>query len=95
MIGKIKDISKSLDGRFRVTFEVDGIDELRGMEDKELTIRVTRKANKRSLNANAYFHVLVGKIADKLTISKAKCKNICGVPGWETRWTAWDFTFSR
>ena len=76
MIGKIKDISKSLDGRFRVTFEVDGIDELRGMEDKELTIRVTRKANKRSLNANAYFHVLVGKIADKLTISKAKCKNI-------------------
>jgi hypothetical protein len=76
MIGKLTDISKSLRGKLRVTFEVDSIDELNGMEDKELTIKVTRKANKRSLNANAYFHVLVGKIADKLTISKAKAKNI-------------------
>lgn len=75
MIGKIKDIVKTLEGRLRVTFEVDAIDEIRGMEDKELSLKVTRLTKKRSLNANAYFHVLVGKIADKLAISKAEAKN--------------------
>ena len=75
MTGKLTDIGKNLKGQYRVTFEVDAIDEVRGMEDKELTIKITRKANKRSLNANAYFHVLVGKIADKMSISKAKAKN--------------------
>ena len=75
MIGKLTDISKSLQGRFRVTFEVDAIDELNGMEDKELTVRVTRKANKRSLNANAYFHVLVDKIAEKLNVSHFEIHN--------------------
>ena len=76
MTGKITDICKSLQGMYRVTFDVDSIDELNGMEGKELTLKITRKANKRSLSANAYFHVLVGKIADLMTISKAKCKNI-------------------
>ena len=75
MTGKLKDITKSLQGLYRVTFEVDAIDELNGMEDKEITIKITRRANKRSLNANAYFHVLVGKIADKLALSKAETKN--------------------
>ena len=75
MTGKLTDIGKNLKGQYRVTFEVDAIDELRGMEDKELTLRITRKTNKRSLNANAYFHVLVGKIADKMAISKAEAKN--------------------
>ena len=39
-------------------------------------IEFTIEKRKRSLNANAYFHVLVGKIADKMRISKPKCKNI-------------------
>lgn len=41
-------------------------------------VRVTVKQwrEKRSLDANAYFHVLVGKIADKLILSKAKAKNV-------------------
>ena len=76
MIGKIKDIIEILNGKFRVTFEVDAIDEIRGMEDQELTLKVTRSTKKRSLSANAYFHVLVGKIADKMAISKPKAKNI-------------------
>ena len=75
MTGKLTDICKTLKGKFRVSFEVDAVDELNGMEDKELTLRITRRANKRSLNANAYFHVLVGKIADKLSITKAEAKN--------------------
>ena len=76
MVGRIVECSRSLTGNLRVTFEVDSLDELRGMEDKEITLEVKISRNKRSLNANAYFHVLVGKIAEKLTISKAKAKNI-------------------
>lgn len=76
MTGKLKDISKSFDGKLRVMFEVDSIDELNGLEDKELTIDVKKKCRKRSLSANAYFHVLVGKIADKMAISKAMAKNL-------------------
>ena len=76
MTGKIKDISKSLKDNYRITFEVDAIDEIRGMEDQELTLKITRTSKKRSLNANAYFHVLVGKIAEKMRISKPRAKNI-------------------
>lgn len=76
MIGKIRDISRSYTGKLRVMFEVDSVDEIRGMEDQELSIEVKKKSKKRSLNANAYFHVLVGKIADKLTVSKAMAKNM-------------------
>lgn len=76
MVGRIVECSRSLTGNLRVTFEVDSLDELRGMEDKEITLEAKISRNKRSLNANAYFHVLVAKIAEKLTISKAKAKNI-------------------
>ena len=43
---------------------------------KGLRVTVKQWREKRSLDANAYFHVLVGKIADKLTLSKAKAKNV-------------------
>ena len=76
MVGKIVEYSRSLDGKPRVTFEVDSFDEIRGMEEKELSIEITTKRNKRSLNANAYFHVLMGKIAEKLKISKQRAKNL-------------------
>lgn len=75
MVGRIVEYSRSLDGKPRVTFEVDSIDELTGMEN-DLVIEVSRVRKKRSLNANAYFHVLVGKIADQLGISKQRCKNM-------------------
>lgn len=76
MVGRIVECSRSLTGNLRVTFEVDSLDEIRGMEDKEITLEAKISRNKRSLNANAYFHVLVGKIAEKLKISKTKAKNI-------------------
>lgn len=53
----------------RETFEA-----LKGCEKLAITIKKFRK--KRSLDANAYFHVLVGKIADEMSISKARCKNV-------------------
>ena len=76
MVGKIVEYSRSLEGKPRVTFEVDSFDEIRGMEEKELSIEINKRRNKRSLNANAYFHVLLGKIVEKLKISKQRAKNL-------------------
>lgn len=44
-------------------------------KEKEFDLSIKRHRNKRSLDANAYFHVLVGKIANKMEISKAEVKN--------------------
>lgn len=61
-----------IDGN-RVTLETEFTD-LFDKEELEITIGEAKK--KRSKDANAYFHVLVGKIADKLRMSKMECKNI-------------------
>ena len=45
-------------------------------ELEDLAVNMKKYRQKRSLDANAYFHVLVGKIADKMVISKPRCKNI-------------------
>ena len=74
MNGKIVDIFKTYEGKFRVTFEVDSIDELNGLTGM-VQIVIKKLSKHRSLNANAYFHVLVGKIAEKLHISKTRAKN--------------------
>ena len=52
----------------------ESIEEIRQCEKLSLVAKKWRQ--KRSLDANSYFHVLVGKIADASTISKAKAKNI-------------------
>ena len=74
MIGRIVDIIRTYEGKFRVTFETDSIDEINGLEGL-LNFVIKKVTHKRSLNANAYFHVLVGKIAEKLNCSKARAKN--------------------
>jgi hypothetical protein len=45
-------------------------------ECEKLNIEVKKYRPKRSLDANAYFHVISGKISETLPISKAKSKNI-------------------
>lgn len=54
----------------------DLIADLEKFKDKKLSIKIKAFREKRSLDANSYFHVLVGKISEALTISKAKAKNI-------------------
>ncbi len=76
LVGIVRDIvSKKLN----VTFQIDTepFDDLEALAQMEtIDIKADKHRKKRSLDANAYFHVLVGKIADKMTISKAKAKNI-------------------
>ena len=79
--GKVVNVTRDiLSGKLNVTFQIDTepIDEINelGRTSDVLDITAKKHRKKRSLDANAYFHVIVGKIADKLGISKTRCKNI-------------------
>lgn len=79
--GKIVGINRDImTGKLNITFQIDTepIEELNGYGQTSDVLDITAKKHrkKRSLDANAYFHVIVGKIADKLGISKIRCKNI-------------------
>lgn len=80
--GKITALSKDwVSGKFLLTLEINEASVLENQFDnlktlEKLKIKIVKWTQKRSLDANAYFHVLVGKIADNRKISKALCKNI-------------------
>ena len=60
----------------RLTFELTPpipTIELKKDTEYELTVKIPRQ--KRSLNANAYFHVLVDKLSKAINVSFAACKN--------------------
>lgn len=65
MRGRLIDLSIGLNRKQRITIEVDrdfreDFDRLR---EAELDVEIKKHRNRRSLSANAYFHVLVSKIA--------------------------------
>lgn len=65
MKGRLLDFSFSLNHKQRITIELDsdfreGFDALKGAD---LEIKIKKWRAKRSLDANAYFHVLVNEIA--------------------------------
>ena len=78
--GKLKEpIIDFRSGRLTVLFEPN--EDFRDAYEKykdcdKLSFEIKKYRAKRSLDANAYFHVLSGKIADELSISKQRSKNI-------------------
>lgn len=78
--GTLKDITRDWEtDKHIVSFAVNERitpEMLEEIKDSRLSIEAAVYREKRSLNANSYFHVLVGKLADKLRISKPRCKNI-------------------
>lgn len=76
LTGKVKDLTMDIkSGKLILSFLINEKADLSGYgENIDITIKKHR--GKRSIDANAYFHVLVGKIADEFTISKARAKNI-------------------
>lgn len=75
---KLKDITKDIiTGKWNITFASPNLPltELEKVAADELTIEVKKFRERRSMNANAYFHVLVGKIADVLNEDKTVVKN--------------------
>ena len=68
MLGQLKSLTFDRDGSQLVTLSVKGdfrksYDQLQG---KELDVEIKAHKNRRSLSANAYFHLLVNKIAEEL-----------------------------
>ncbi len=78
--GRIRDVfidyfSKSTILSLRINEDIR--EEYERLKDKKkLSIEVKEFRQKRSLNANAYFHVLAGRLADVLGTSKPYMKNL-------------------
>lgn len=62
--------------RPEITLEVDGdAEDIERLKDKKLAVELKQYREKRSLDANAYYWVLVGKLADVLGQSSAWVHN--------------------
>ena len=61
--------------KWLVTFECDELPDYDGTRGKALDLEIKVHREKRSLSANAYFHVLVGKIADVLKVTHTEVHN--------------------
>ena len=76
--GKLRDVSRDWQtGKLLLQFEINSVSDeaINNIAAADLLdIKAVKHRERRSLDANAYFHVLVGKIADVLEISKARCK---------------------
>ena len=59
--------------KFLVNENIDGIEDL---AEKDLKIKVNKATKPRSLDANAYFHVLCDRLRQKLGVSMAHMKNM-------------------
>ena len=75
LTGKIANVSFSFEGKPLITLEVNErntalaiLDELR--TEKNLSLKLSKVKVRRSLDANAYCWVLIGKIAEKTNIPK-------------------------
>jgi hypothetical protein len=79
-IGRLINVTRDiLSGKLNITFQIEGepVDELNDLAELDKLNIVAKKFNKkRSLSANAYFHTLCDKLADKLMISNHCCKNM-------------------
>lgn len=64
-LSKIKDIGLTLEGKMTITFETSGIEanEISKLSQSDkLDVEIKKHREKRSLDANAYYWLLVGKI---------------------------------
>lgn len=77
--GKLISAAKDwVSGKFRLTFEIedDVSGQIDGIADKPLRIKAAHWREKRSLDSNAYYWVLLSKLAEDLHISKPRAHNI-------------------
>lgn len=74
MKARLLDLSLGFDGKQRLTVELDGDfrDSFDDLHEKDVDVTVKIYRRKRSLEANAYAWVLIGKIAEKKHIRKTE-----------------------
>ena len=58
-----------------ITFKVSACEGIEKYLDKDIILKITQKREKRSLDSNAYFHVLADKLRQRLNVSMAYIKN--------------------
>ena len=77
MTGRLKDLTMNRDGtqNITVTVSTDFRDMFDRLKDKDLDVEIKQHREKRSKSANAYFHVLVNKIAQELNEADDSVKN--------------------
>ena len=76
LTGSITSVLRDFDGRVVISIAVnENIPQIANMKGKLLDIKLTQHREKRSLDANAYFHVLVDKIRGKTGYSFSRVKN--------------------
>ena len=69
--GRITDISKNImSGKYRVTLEVDWLDDIESIQCDEIDITLKKFHKRRSLDQNAYAWVFIDKIASVIGIKK-------------------------
>lgn len=69
MRGRIVDIAKGMDGMARVSLSLNpgAVDELLKLRECEVDVEIRKHRERRSLDANAYAWLLIGKIAEAIT----------------------------
>lgn len=79
--GKLKGLSRDMDGGLVVSFRVyeekkvlNHLSEIKDMDTIQITAEPVKK--KRSLTANAYYWMLIGKLAARLDISTSRAHNL-------------------
>lgn len=74
VLGQIKAIQRTLDGRLTISFDVDEeqdtLERVQGLLSKQITLEGKIYRPKRSLSANGYFWALCGEIAKVLGTDK-------------------------
>lgn len=78
-LGKIKDVKMPTENGVEITISTDNTTIVKSLEQellrqKDLNISIKRNYNKRSLDANAYFHLLVNKLARYFNIPDEEMK---------------------
>lgn len=72
---RVHDVSYDENGKQRVTFTLDRRSDIGDLRDKDIRLKAVRWTEKRSLNANGYFHVLKDKIAQATCQSSTEVHN--------------------
>lgn len=76
MIGRLKDLTFGRNGEQNITVTVrsDFKERFDELKDVDVDIEIKKHRKRRSLSANAYFHVLVNKIAERQGLGDAEIK---------------------
>lgn len=76
MTGRLVSLFLGLNRKHHITIEVDldFREAFNKLKDKELSIEIKQKRSKRSNDQNAYFHVLVNKIAEAQNLGDEEVK---------------------